>query len=97
MHYTNHLQQWGLGHLCQCNLYSISLIGQYGVSALYHTRMWSRQKYLLLRRFDHAAIFVLIAGTATPICLLKLKNAYGLQLLSILWLVAIIGMVMTTM
>ena len=77
-------------------IYSVSLIGQYGVSALYHTRMWSRQKYLLLRRIDHAAIFVLIAGTATPICLLKLKNASGLQLLSIFWLVAIIGMLMTT-
>ena len=77
-------------------IYSVSLIGQYGVSALYHTRMWSRQKYLLLRRIDHAAIFVLIAGTATPICLLKLKNASGLQLLSIFWLVAIIGMFMTT-
>lgn len=78
-------------------IYSVSLIGQYGVSALYHTRMWSRQKYLLLRRIDHAAIFVLIAGTATPICLLKLKNASGLHLLSIFWLVAIIGMFMTTM
>jgi hemolysin III len=77
-------------------IYSVSLIGQYGVSALYHTRMWSRQKYLLLRRIDHAAIFILIAGTATPICLLKLKNTSGLQLLSIFWLVAIIGMLMTT-
>jgi hemolysin III len=77
-------------------IYSVSLIGQYGVSALYHTRMWSRQKYLLLRRIDHAAIFVLIAGTATPICLLKLNNASGLQLLSILWLVAIIGIFITT-
>jgi hemolysin III len=77
-------------------IYSVSLIGQYGVSALYHTRMWSRQKYLLLRCIDHAAIFILIAGTATPICLLKLKNTSGLQLLSIFWLVAIIGMLMTT-
>jgi hemolysin III len=40
---------------------------QYGVSAFYHTFTWSRKKYLLLRRFDHAAIFVLIAGSATPI------------------------------
>ena len=78
-------------------IYSISLIGQDGVSALYHTRTWSHQKYLLLRRMDHAAIFVLIAGSATPICLLKLKNESGLQLLSILWLVAIIGMLMTTL
>lgn len=78
-------------------IYSVSLIGQYGVSALYHTRMWNRQKYLLLRRIDHAAIFVLIAGTATPICLLKLNNASGLNLLFILWLVALIGIFMTTM
>ena len=78
-------------------IYSISLIGQYGVSALYHTRMWTRQKYLILRRIDHAAIFVLIAGSASPICLLKLKNASGLQLLFVFWLVAIIGMLITTL
>lgn len=78
-------------------IYSTSLIGQYGVSALYHTRTWSRQKYLLMRRIDHAAIFVLIAGTATPICLLRLNNEPGFQLLTILWLVAIIGMLMTTL
>lgn len=78
-------------------IYSASLIMQYGVSAFYHTYTWSRKKYLLLRRMDHAAIFVLIAGTATPVCLLKLKNPAGLQLLSILWLIAIIGMCMTTL
>lgn len=78
-------------------IYSISLIGQYGVSSLYHTRMWTRQKYLLLRRIDHAAIFILIAGSATPICLLKLKNTSGLQLLFVFWLVAIIGMLITTL
>ncbi len=78
-------------------IYSGSLIIQYGVSAFYHTYTWSRKKYLLLRRIDHAAIFVLIAGSATPICLLKLKSTIGLQLLSIIWLVAIIGIFMTTM
>lgn len=78
-------------------IYSISLIGQYGVSSLYHTRMWTRQKYLLLRRIDHAAIFILIVGSATPICLLKLKNASGLQLLFVFWLVAVIGMLITTL
>ncbi|MBL7479535.1 PAQR family membrane homeostasis protein TrhA [Legionella bononiensis] len=77
-------------------IYSVTLIGQYGVSALYHTRMWSREKYLVLRRIDHAAIFVLIAGSATPMCLLKLKSPFGLHLISTLWIVAIIGMIMTT-
>lgn len=58
--------------------------------------MWSRQKYLLLRRIDHGAIFAFIAGSATPICLLRLKNGSGLQLLFILWLVALIGVFVTT-
>lgn len=77
-------------------IYSGSLIVQYGVSAFYHTRTWSREKYLILRRIDHAAIFILIAGSATPICLLKLKSTTGLQLLFIFWLVALIGMLITT-
>lgn len=77
-------------------VFSASLIMQYGVSALYHFCTWSRKKYLLLRRIDHAAIFVLIAGSATPICLLKLDNEAGLQLLTILWLVALMGILMTT-
>lgn len=78
-------------------IYSGSLIMQYGVSAFYHTYTWSRKKYLLLRRIDHAAIFVLIAGSATPICLLTLNSAIGFRLLSIFWVIAFIGMLMTTM
>lgn len=77
-------------------IYTGSLMLQYGVSGFYHTKTWSREKYLLLRRLDHASIFILIAGSATPICLLKLKNPVGLQLLSILWLVAVAGICMTT-
>jgi hemolysin III len=73
-------------------IYSLSLILLYGVSALYHCHLWSRPKYLLIRRIDHAAIFALIAGSATPICLLGLKNGSGLKLFSILWVLAIIGM-----
>lgn len=73
-------------------IYSFTLILLYGVSALYHCPMWSRQNYLLMRRIDHAAIFALIAGTTTPICLLGLKSESGVRLLSIVWGVAIIGM-----
>jgi hemolysin III len=73
-------------------IYSFSLAGLYSISALYHCRLWSRGIYLLLRRIDHAAIFVLIAGTATPVCLLGLQDETGLLLLSIFWIIAIIGM-----
>lgn len=77
-------------------IYTASLIMQYGVSAFYHTKTWSRKNYLILRRIDHAAIFVLIAGSATPICLLSLRDTIGLQLLGIIWLVALIGICTTS-
>ena len=77
-------------------IFSLSLIMQYGVSALYHTNSWNKKTYLLLRRLDHAAIFVLIAGSATPICLLKLNYKLGVQLLLILWIIAFVGILITT-
>jgi len=75
-------------------IYSLTLTGMYGVSALYHCPIWSRRNYLLMRSIDHAAIFALIAGTATPICLLGLNNEPGRRLLFLLWGVAAIGMLL---
>ncbi len=76
-------------------IYSLTLVGMYGISALYHRPMWSRQSYLLMRSFDHAAIFALIAGTATPICLIGLKDELGLRLFSIMWGIATMGIFLT--
>jgi len=76
-------------------IYSLTLVGMYGVCALYHRPIWSRRKYLIIKRLDHAAIFALIAGTATPICLLVFKNGTGLRLLFLIWGIAIFGMVLT--
>lgn len=82
-------------HALAANLvYSISLVGMYAISALYHYPMWSRRVYLLLRRIDHAAIYFFIAGTATPICLFGIKGQKGLQFLIILWTFALIGIFM---
>lgn len=76
-------------------IYSFSLVTMYTASALYHTPMWSRSKYLLMRSIDHAAIFALIAGTATPICLIAMKGTYGTNLLILFWTAAFIGMFST--
>lgn len=82
-------------HSLAANLvYSISLVGMYGISALYHSPLWSRRIYLLLRRIDHAAIYFFIAGTATPICLLGIKGQAGLHLLIILWICVFVGIFM---
>ena len=75
-------------------IYSLSLTGLYGISALYHCPMWSPRTYSLMKSIDHAAIFVLIAGSATPICLMGLKGELGLRCLSIIWILAIFGMIM---
>lgn len=72
-------------------IYSLCLIGLYSVSALYHCCDWSRPNYLIIRRIDHVAIFALIVGTATPICLLGLNHELGLRILLTMWAFAAIG------
>ena len=74
-------------------IYSLSLVGMFGVSALYHRPKWNDFQRLLMKRLDHAAIFVLIAGTGTPICMLAMPKADGDKLLLITWAVAFLGIV----
>lgn len=72
-------------------IYSLSLICMFGISALYHRPNWKPQARAMMKRFDHAAIFVLIAGTATPICWLALSDRVGSRLLAMIWTIAAIG------
>lgn len=72
-------------------IYSISLIGLFGISALYHRPMWKPEYRKLMQKFDHAAIYILIAGTGTPINLLAMESSIGIQVLKIVWSVAFIG------
>ncbi len=88
-------QSHGVRALFSTIVYSFTLTLLYGVSALYHRSMWSHRNYLLMKRIDHAAIFALIAGSATPICLLGLKGESRLQLFLIIWTMAIFGMILT--
>jgi hemolysin III len=73
-------------------IYSVSLMGLYAISAFYHRPVWGSRGYALMRRMDHAAIFGLIAGSATPICLLGVNGALGYKLLFFSWTIAIVGM-----
>jgi hemolysin III len=61
------------------------------VSALYHRPTWTPRARLVMRRLDHAAIFLLIAGTYTPVCLL-LGGRAGTPLLTVVWGAAALGM-----
>jgi len=72
-------------------IYWIALSSQFGVSAAYHLGMWSEVGRARMRTLDHATIFVLIAGTYTPFCLLVLHGAAAILVLAIVWAGAAIG------
>ena len=63
----------------------------FGVSARYHRTNTAIEIKQRLRKLDHSGIFLMIAGTFTPICLLSLPLESGLKLLTIIWSVAAVG------
>ncbi len=71
-------------------IYGSSLTILYLVSTLYHSLTHSRTK-AIFRRLDHSAIYLLIAGTYTPIILISLRTTWVLYLLPIIWAMAILG------
>lgn len=75
-------------------VYALSLAGLYGVSALYHRLKWSPRALARMRRLDHSMIFVLIAGTYTPVSLLVLHRPWAIALLAVVWAGAITGVLM---
>jgi hemolysin III len=78
-------------------IFATSLTGLYGVSAAYHRGRWSASTHRLLKRLDHSMIFVLIAGSYTPITLLALRPAWGITLLAIAWTGAAVGVLITVL
>ena len=68
-----------------------SMILLYGASATYHTVNVSPKVQKIFRKIDHMMIFVLIAGTYTPVCLLPLSGPTGNWLLALVWGIAIVG------
>lgn len=75
-------------------VFGISMMLLYGASTIYHTLKLSAEKTALLRRIDHMMIFVLIAGTYTPVCLVTLAGKWGTILLAAIWGIAIAGVFM---
>lgn len=73
-------------------IYGISLLLLFLASTLYHSLIFTKAKKVF-QVFDHCSIYLLIAGTYTPYCLLYIKGTIGIVLLSIIWLAAIVGIV----
>lgn len=72
-------------------VYALTLAAMFGISALYHLPSWGERARLLMRRLDHSAIFLVIAGSYTPICLVALGDGVGPMLLGGVWLGALLG------
>ncbi len=72
-------------------IFGVSLILLYTASSVYHLIVAKDSIINILRKIDHAMIFVLIAGTYTPICLVLLETPIRYYMLAIIWAVAIIG------
>lgn len=72
-------------------IYAVALIALFGVSGAYHRGPWSPAWKRRMQRLDHAAIFVMIAGSYTPICLLVLDRWVAVTLLVVAWTGALLG------
>lgn len=73
-------------------IYGLSIVTLFGTSALYHRPMWSPVARSRLRKADHAAIFVLIAGSYAPVGLVALPSDVGVRLLTFAWGACALGL-----
>ncbi|MEU4472699.1 hemolysin III family protein [Micromonospora sp. NPDC023888] len=85
----------GWAPLVSCLIYSVTVCGLFGTSALYHRRVWSERGYQVMRRIDHSMIFVFIAGTYTPLCTMLLAPRPATVMLALVWGGALAGVAVT--
>ncbi len=80
-------------HLVSLSIFIGSMILLYAASTIYHTLDISEKWNKILRKIDHMMIFVLIAGSYTPVCLIVLDRSIGLPLFALVWGIAIAGII----
>ena len=82
-------------HFWSFAIYGISMTCLYTASTLYHCINTSIRGRLALRKYDHCSIYLLIAGSYTPVCLIALHSPLGEILCGSVWAVAVAGLVLT--
>lgn len=80
-----------LPRLLSLLIFGLSMLELYTISALYHIGQWTERTRRTLRTLDHANIFVMIAGTYTPLCFNLLAGLLRVTILLVIWTLAIIG------
>ncbi|MCO1603975.1 PAQR family membrane homeostasis protein TrhA [Desulfosporosinus nitroreducens] len=88
------LSKNNISKLITMTVYGVSMILLYGASSLYHWVRTTPQKELLLKKVDHIAIYLLIAGSYTPVFYYGLEGAWRWAMLSVVWGLAFIGMLL---
>lgn len=78
-------------NLLSLAIFAISMILLYTASTVYHTFDLSDKVNTRLKKFDHMMIFILIAGTYTPVCVVVLGGTIGYSLLALIWSMALLG------
>src|SRR5256714_12164715 len=89
------IQNGSTPQLIGFSIFGVSLVAMYCASAFYHSLRLSERGVAHLRRIDHMMIYILIAGTYTPICLVLLRGRLGLGLLIAVWALAALGVLQT--
>lgn len=84
-------------HFLSLLVFIISMILLYAASTIYHTLDISENINRCLRKLDHMMIFILIAGTYTPVCLIVLGDRSGYLLLSLVWGIALAGILINAL
>ncbi|PKK39393.1 putative membrane protein, hemolysin III-like protein [Clostridiaceae bacterium JG1575] len=79
------------GELLALNVFGLSLIALYTTSGVYHMVHVGQKALLVLKKLDHSMIFVLIAGTYTPVLAFVLRGPLRVALLALMWGIAISG------
>ena len=82
-------------HTVSFAIYGASLIALYTASSLYHSLHVGPRTLEWLQRLDHSAIYLLIAGTYTPVCLVSLRGAWGWSLLATIYTLALAGILIS--
>jgi hemolysin III len=82
--------------LAACSIYAATLMALFGISAAYHRYAGRPEVKLRWKRADHSMIFIMIAGTYTPICMIGIGGATGAQMLALVWAGAGLGVALVT-
>ena len=82
------------GLMASMIIYGISMVVLFAASSIYHALDVSVKTNLRLKKFDHVSIFLLIAGTYTPVFVVGLDGGWRITMLALVWSLALAGMVM---